>query len=130
MERNSPFYWFNYEVDKSLWDGPEASISRIKFEKSWGSWNNVNEYLRMIAPIASFSERRILSNLKDSNDTARIAQFIVNFWREKNPSNPLAEWKGYQTVVEKVDEEYGTRTIRGYHTHMGECFCNMEHHLW
>ena len=122
MERNSPFYWFNYEVDKSLWDGPKTSISRIKFEKSWGYWNNVNEYLRMIAPIASFSERRILSNLKDSNDTARIAQFIVNFWREKNPSNPLGEWKGYQNVVEKVDEEYGTRTIRGYRTHMGRVF--------
>ena len=122
MERSSPFYWYNDKVDNSAWDGPEASISRVMFEKGWGYWNKVNEYLRMIAPVASFSERRILSNLKDSDDTARIAQFIVNFWREKNPSDPLGEWKGYQTVVQKVDQEFGTRTVRGYRTQMGRVF--------
>ena len=46
----------------------------------------------------------------------------MNFWREKKPSDPLGEWKGYQAVVKKVDQEFGTRTVSGYRTQMGRVF--------
>jgi len=82
-ERSSPFYWYNDKADEAAWNGPEVSITRAVFENGWGQWSQVNEYLRMIAPVATMSQRRIMTNLKDSKDTARIASFIVNFWTEK-----------------------------------------------
>ena len=122
FERSAPFYWYNDEVDNRRWNGPEISITRAVFESGWGKWNRVNDYLRMIAPVTSLAERRVLTNLKDTEDTARIAQFIVNFWSDKNPADALGEWKGYQQVVEKVDQEFGTRTVPGYMSHMGRVF--------
>jgi len=121
-ERTSPFYWYNDKVDQQLWDGPEVNITRAVFENGWGQWSKVNEYLRMIAPIASLSERRILTNLKDSKDTARIASFIVNFWMDKNAIDPLEAWSGYLVVVDKVDQEFGSRTVPGYKSQMGRVF--------
>ena len=121
-ERSSPFYWYNDSADEAAWNGPEISITRAVFENGWGQWSQVNEYLRMIAPVATMSQRRIMTNLKDSEDTARVASFIVNFWTDKNTMDPLGEWKGYLKVIDKVDEEFGTRTMPGYRSQMGRVF--------
>ena len=121
-ERISPFYWYNDKADEAAWNGPEVSVTRAVFENGWGQWSQVNEYLRMIAPVATMSERRIMTNLKDSEDTARIASFIVNFWTDKNAMDPLGEWKGYLVVVDKVDQEFGSRTVPGYRSQMGRVF--------
>ena len=36
--------------------------------------------------------------------------------------DPLGEWKGYLVVVDKVDQEFGSRTVPGYRSQMGRVF--------
>ena len=78
--------------------------------------------LVVVAPIASLADRRILGNLRDLEDTARVAQFLVGFWQENAPGNAIQTWKGYLNIVQRVDREFGSRTLPGYKTQMGRVF--------
>lgn len=113
--------WYNDELllDPSLLEGV---ATRANFEKSWGSWEDVPEYLSMIAPLATLAERRLLMNLKESMDTARAAFYLTRFWQEKSPDQALESWKGYKRVVDQVDSEFGSKTLAGYRTQMGRVF--------
>ena len=113
--------WYNGELllDPSLLEGV---ATRANFEKSWGSWEDVPEYLSMIAPLATLAERRLLMNLKESMDTARAAFYLTRFWQEKSPDQALESWKGYKRVVDQVDSEFGSKTLAGYRTQMGRVF--------
>ena len=106
--------WYNDELllDPSLLEGV---ATRANFEKSWGSWEDVPEYLSMIAPLATLAERRLLMNLKESMDTARAAFYLTRFWQEKSPDQALESWKGYKRVVDQVDSEFGSKTLSLIH---------------
>lgn len=122
QEASAPFMWFNQAIDSAKAFDPSFTISQANFERSWGDWSEVYEYLRMVAPVASLAERRILSNLKGTEDTATAAQFLVSFWQGKAPESPSLTWKGYLQVVNKVDREFGSKTLPGYRTQMGRVF--------
>ena len=106
----------------SKWEVDGPNLDKEMFEARWGKWFLIQDYLGMIAPIATLSDRRILMNLKDQPDTALAAKFIANFWQNKAPENPEVTWKGYRSIVDKVDEEFGSKTVKGYKTQMGRVF--------
>lgn len=120
-EASESLMWYNDEmlIDASLLEGV---LTRATFEKSWGNWDEVPEYLSMIAPLASLAERRLLMNLKESMDTARAAFYLTRFWQEKAPDQALESWIGYKRVVDQVDAEFGSKTLPGYRTQMGRVF--------
>ena len=120
--KTSPFLWYNTAADSQERFNPDALITRTKFEGSWGRWSELHNYIRMVAPIASLADRRILGNLRDTEDTARAAQFLVGFWQENAPENAIQTWRGYLEIVKKVDREFGSRTLPGYKTQMGRVF--------
>lgn len=122
LERRTDFLWYNSKVDTALFDRSGDRISKVAFESQWGNWSQVQEYIRMIAPITSLSQRRVLGNLKDIEDTALAAQFIVGFWQSTAPEAPVQTWKAYLKIVEKVDSEFGSKTMPGYKTQMGRVF--------
>ncbi len=57
-EATTSLMWYNDDmlIDPSLLEGV---LTRASFEKSWGNWEEVPEYLSMIAPLASLAERRL-----------------------------------------------------------------------
>ena len=118
----SSFVFYNQAADSLQLFNPAGTISKSSFEANWGKWSEVHEYLRMIAPVTSLSQRRILSNLKATTDTALAAQFLVGYWAGAAPTNPEATWKAYLSVVRKVDREFGSKTLPGYKTQMGRVF--------
>ena len=120
-EASESLMWYSDEmlIDAALLEGV---LTRATFEKSWGNWDEVPEYLSMIAPLASLAERRLLMNLKESMDTARAAFYLTRFWQEKAPDQPLESWLGYKRVVDQVDAEFGSKTLPGYRTQMGRVF--------
>jgi GWxTD domain-containing protein len=120
-EATTSLMWYNDDmlIDPSLLEGV---LTRASFEKSWGNWEEVPEYLSMIAPLASLAERRLLMNLKESMDTARAAFYLTRFWQEKAPDQALESWMGYKRVVDQVDSEFGSKTLAGYKTQMGRVF--------
>jgi len=119
--RESMFQWFDQNT-LSKWEIDGPALDKEMFEAQWGNWSLIQDYLGMIAPIATLSDRRILMNLKDQPDTALAAKFIANFWQNKAPENPEGTWKGYLAIIEKVDQEFGSKTLKGYKTQMGRVF--------
>ncbi len=101
---------------------PSDRMARVQFERFWGEWDQCVDYLGMIAPIVEFKDRRILMQLKEMQDTARIAAFLSNFWTDRSPENPATAWREYLLVVEEVNRAYGSRTLPGWKTHMGRVF--------
>ena len=116
------FYRVNTAADLAMAEWKDKSLNREYFEKIWGSWDMVGEYLSMCAPVATMDERRILMTLKGSTDTLLCANFLMNFWEQRDPLNPQGTWKDYLTVVEKVNLQFGTTVIPGYKTEMGRVF--------
>ncbi len=119
--RESMFQWFDQNT-LSKWEIDGPALDKEMFEAQWGNWSLIQDYLGMIAPIATLSDRRILMSLKDQPDTALAAKFIANFWQNKAPENPEGTWKGYLAIIEKVDQEFGSKTLKGYKTQMGRVF--------
>ena len=120
--KNAPFLWYNTIADSLERFNPDVLVTKTEFERSWGKWSEIHNYIRMVAPIASLADRRILGNLRDLEDTARVAQFLVGFWQENAPGNAIQTWKGYLDIVQRVDREFGSRTLPGYKTQMGRVF--------
>jgi GWxTD domain-containing protein len=121
-EAQTNFQWFDEDA-LSKWDVAGEALSRNAFEQQgWGNWELVPEYLKMIAPVVSLSDRRILMNLKEQPDTALAAKFLVNYWKNRAPQEPKGTWQGYLQIVEKVDKEFGSKTLKGYMTQMGRVF--------
>ena len=121
QRKETAFQWFDENM-LSKWEVDGPTLDKEMFEARWGNWSHIQDYLGMIAPIATLSDRRILMNLKDQPDTALAAKFIANFWQNKAPENPEGTWKGYLAIVDKVDEEFGSKTMKGYKTQMGRVF--------
>ena len=121
QHRESMFQWFDQNT-LSKWEIDGPALDKEMFEAQWGNWSLIQDYLGMIAPIATLSDRRILMSLKDQPDTALAAKFIANFWQNKAPENPEGTWKGYLAIIEKVDQEFGSKTLKGYKTQMGRVF--------
>jgi len=116
------FVYYNEIADSIQLFNPQGTISKYAFESNWGQWSQVDEYLKMIAPITSLAQRRILLNLKETTDTALAAQFLVGYWTSRAPENAVETWKAYLSIVEKVDREFGSKTLPGYKTQMGRVF--------
>jgi GWxTD domain-containing protein len=121
QRKETAFQWFDENM-LSKWEVDGPTLDKEMFEARWGNWSHIQDYLGMIAPIATLSDRRILMNLKDQPDTALAAKFIANFWQNKAPENPEGTWKGYLAIVDKVDQEFGSKTMKGYKTQMGRVF--------
>lgn len=122
-QRGATVLLFNSAKDQEVFSVEEgAGIPQAVFEKNWGNWAQLQEYLSMIAPVASLAERRVLMNLKDGGEDALVAQFLVSFWTKRAPANPAETWKAYLSVVEKVNSEFGSKTLAGYKTQMGRVF--------
>jgi len=121
-QEQTNFQWFDEDA-LSKWEIAGEALSKNAFvQQGWGQWELVPEYLRMIAPVVSLSDRRILMNLKDQPDTALAAKFIVNYWKNRAPEDPKGTWQGYLQIIDKVDKEFGSKTLKGYMTQMGRVF--------
>lgn len=121
-EERADFLWFNTISDSLQFVSGDGYVEVSGFERNWGQWAKIPEYIKMIAPITSLAQRRVLSNLKDTQDTSLAAQFLMNFWQATAPEAPEETWKAYLKIVEKVDREFGSKTLPGYKTQMGRVF--------
>jgi GWxTD domain-containing protein len=73
-------------------------------------------------PIASrveqgFIEQR-LKNLSDDE----LKKYFFSFWFRRNPHNPEGEWLNYKKRVDYVQNQYGSKQVRGYRTDRGRIY--------
>ncbi|MCB0514751.1 MAG: GWxTD domain-containing protein [Chitinophagales bacterium] len=79
----------------------------------------VRYYLNSLAPIADTETQTIIKNLDAIDNPELQKQFIYNFWAKKNPESSELALQNYVSLVNMVEDEYGTNFREGYNTDMG-----------
>lgn len=84
--------------------------------------DSLNEFVGCVKPIASNPESD-MANLQITNGTPITKkQFILLFWKSKDPLNPEGAWLKYKNEVKIADQIFGTRIKKGYETERGRVY--------
>lgn len=84
--------------------------------------DTLRRYIESIYPISTIQEQRIAKIQLDGGQLATQQQFFLNFWRLRNPDNPVGEWNRYNAIVANMHNKYGSRILPGYRTDRGRVF--------
>jgi len=107
-------------------DLQEANIRNLDvnntFVSSIASKDTLAEYISCLQPISSASETMFEHNQLKIADVKLMQQFLFDFWMRRNPDDPGAAWTAYRTEVDKVNEEFGTLSKKGYETDRGRVY--------
>lgn len=75
--------------------------------------------LKMLKPICNEIELVSVNNFVARPDETYIKYFIYNFWKQRSPLNPKAEWEKYVAIIKEVNRMFGVSGIAGYETERG-----------
>lgn len=84
--------------------------------------DTLRRYIESIYPISTIQEQRIAKIQLEGGKLSTQQQFFLNFWRIRNPNNPVDEWNRYNAVVDNMHKKYGSRVLPGYRTDRGRVF--------
>ena len=85
--------------------------------------DEISEYIKAIAPIATEMEMIFAENQLKNNDNPELKkQFFYHFWLSRNSENPQAAWEKYKKDLAVVEKEYGTQIKKGYETDRGRVY--------
>lgn len=119
--RKSVFERFNPGVGFKFDDLAAINVSKT-FAGKITNMDTLKDYIRCLRPISSESEVNFAENQIKTGDTLLMQQYLYNFWLSRNEQNPEGEWLKYLQEVKKVNNEFGTQTLRGYETDRGRVY--------
>lgn len=67
-------------------------------------------------------EIKVIKEIVKNDDIDFLKQFFYNFWYNRNPSNPEAEWKAYVEKLNHVGKKYGSSSTPGYQSDRGKIY--------
>jgi len=82
----------------------------------------MRDYLGCIRPIANDKEKYFIDNHYKTDKLKYMQQFFYTFWKNRNSSDPGAEWNYYYEKVEYVNKSFGTMIKKGHETDRGRVF--------
>ncbi len=120
-EKKVPFQRFKPGVELSL-----ADITTVDIQNSFVTMlNDVDTLLyllRSIRPISSHMENKFIDKQQKTKEMVQMQQFFLNFWKQRNWTNPEVEWKSYNKQVIVVNELYSTKIRYGFETDRGRVY--------
>lgn len=79
------------------------------------------QFIDYLVPISNVEEVNfILSAAKKGTDT--LATFFTEFWKRRNPEDPLDAWYKYYKKVIGVNSKYSTLKLKGYKSDRGHYY--------
>lgn len=75
--------------------------------------------LKMLAPIASESEKLNINAFTKKPDETHMRYFVYNFWKEHSPADPEGGWERYTKTVRDVNKMFTAGNKPGYETDRG-----------
>ena len=84
--------------------------------------NDLEYYIKSIAPISSQIELNFAKNQLSAKDLELMKQYFYNFWLTRNATNPEDEWKKYKELVKITDQLFATSIKKGYETDRGRIY--------
>jgi GWxTD domain-containing protein len=103
----------------------ESRFSHIQIENSFVADFNMEQMiyqLRTINPIVSVNQRKTIKTLVSTNNLALMKQFYLNFWLEKNPTDPQTAWQEHQKLIDQANKSFYTNIGYGFETDRGRIF--------
>jgi GWxTD domain-containing protein len=119
--RKTTFERFNPGVMPSLEDLQAIDVSK-SFVSKYTQTDTLIDMIRCLRPISSRSEVDFAETRIKSGEIKLMQQYFYNFWLSRNEPNPEGEWMLYKREVDKVNNEFGTPTMKGYETDRGRVY--------
>ncbi|WP_170227106.1 GWxTD domain-containing protein [Luteibaculum oceani] len=83
----------------------------------------LNDYIASCYPIAGQNEKHIIIDpAKMLPDTKQKQRFFLQFWMNRNQTQPSIAWYEYKKEVDAVQEMFGNSIRRGYETDRGRVY--------
>jgi GWxTD domain-containing protein len=106
--------------------GADNDFSKVNIQNTFASYitnkDTLIDHINSLTPIANSLEETFLNNQMKLADVKLMQQFFYDFWSRRSPVNPEKAWMDYHTEVLKVNNEYGTKIIKGYNTDRGRVY--------
>lgn len=115
FQRNNP------DVQLDLQDIAVIDITNSFVDKI-SDMDSLKDFIKSTYPISTQIEKLFAeSNLKKS-EIKTLQQYFLNFWINRNATDPEKEWKEYALEVKKVNKQYSTLIKKGYETDRGRVY--------
>lgn len=79
-------------------------------------------YIDYLYPISTESEKNYAKSLVKSDDVETMQRYFLNFWMERNPTNPEESWQEYKLLVAQANHNFRSLRIKGYKTDRGRVY--------
>jgi GWxTD domain-containing protein len=86
------------------------------------SKDSLSEYILSLRPISSSLEITFEANQLNLADLKIMQQFFYDFWVKRSPINPEAAWMKYYAEVLRVNNDFGTKILKGHETERGRVY--------
>jgi GWxTD domain-containing protein len=80
------------------------------------------ENIACLQPISNSLESEFINNQLKLADIDLMKKFFFDFWQKRDAANPESSWLQYKAEVDKVQQSYGTRAVKGYNTDIGRVY--------
>lgn len=120
-EKKTPFLRVNPGVELSLADIVTVDIQN-SFVTLLNDVDTLAYLLRSIRPISSNMENKFIDKQQKIKDIKQMQQFFLNFWKQRNMTNPEVVWRSYNKQVVQVNDMYSTRIRYGFETDRGRVY--------
>lgn len=118
LTQKLPFYRSNPPADAAEFDLSMVSLDAT-FVTQLSNRDSLMFYIDCLYPTSTDAERRVATNVMNSNDMALMQRFFLVFWNKRDPLNPELAWQTYKQKVHYTQREFGSKTTPGYRTDMG-----------
>lgn len=82
----------------------------------------IKKRLATIYPIANSAEARYIDNLIKENKENNMKMFYYNFWKNRNPENPILAYNEYELQLIEVNKAFGMSFKYGFETDRGRVY--------
>ncbi len=111
------------------WNDQEQTLTLVDDEYVKNSFvaqitnaDTLAEYIRSLRPISTASEKDYVDENLKTADLMTMQRFFLNFWIQRNETNPESSWISYAIEVTKVNANFGTMIRKGYETDRGRVY--------
>lgn len=113
-----------FQRSNPLADQLESSIKTNIVNSQFSSITNRDtllEYIYCLRPISTENEKYFIDTRAKTADIELLQQFLASFWSSRS-SNPIEAMKNYLAEVQKVNNSFSLRNIKGYETDRGRVY--------
>lgn len=79
-------------------------------------------FIDYLYPISTSSEKVFAKSFSKEANVEDLQKYFLNFWTERNPANPQAQWLEYKRRVEQANHDFKSMRVQGYRTDRGRVY--------